>query len=257
ELPVEAIVWNSWRSRSLSYMLDNRTIRLVSGASLIFAAPEGQWTKIFGQLNILSDTDDLCETIELLLLGCIADRWSPLIEHLMSVSYESLTLSRLYHEVFKLSLGKSLHLFLKESFVNCKEKCVVNYLEVLFSSQLKQLWELPPVLAAVAIPSWSQLFRSYLHELEDQVRGNSLVTRRCSCMAGVMEHRELGHTHRNQDGEERSIRTVKSCNMTMQSSRRVVLFSTIRSNQLFWSISASPGAKTAHICTSKLPRLVA
>ncbi|KAL0287021.1 UNVERIFIED_CONTAM: hypothetical protein Sangu_2713100 [Sesamum angustifolium] len=63
ELPVEAIVWNRWRSRSLSYMLDNRTIRLVSGASLIFATPEGQWTKIFGQLNILSDTDDLCETI--------------------------------------------------------------------------------------------------------------------------------------------------------------------------------------------------
>ncbi|KAL0304980.1 UNVERIFIED_CONTAM: hypothetical protein Sangu_3057800 [Sesamum angustifolium] len=31
----------------------------------------------------------------------------------------------------------------------------------------------------------------------------------------------------------------------------------IWSNQLFWSISASPGAKTAQICTSKLPRLVA
>ncbi|XP_011080106.1 uncharacterized protein LOC105163454 isoform X2 [Sesamum indicum] len=120
ELPVEAIVWNRWRSRSLSYMLDNRTIRLVSGASLIFTAPEGQWTKIFGQLNILSDSEDLCETIELLLLGCIADRWSPLIEHLMSVSYKPLTLSRIYHEVFKLSLGKSLHLFLKESLVNCK-----------------------------------------------------------------------------------------------------------------------------------------
>lgn len=44
-------------------MLDNRTIRLVSGASLIFTAPEGQWTKIFGQLNILSDSEDLCETI--------------------------------------------------------------------------------------------------------------------------------------------------------------------------------------------------
>ncbi|KAL2238716.1 UNVERIFIED_CONTAM: hypothetical protein Sindi_1063300 [Sesamum indicum] len=142
ELPVEAIVWNRWRSRSLSYMLDNRTIRL-----------------------------------ELLLLGCIADRWSPLIEHLMSVSYKPLTLSRIYHEVFKLSLGKSLHLFLKESLVNCKEKCVVDYLEVLFKSQLKQLWALPPVLAAVAIPSWSQLFRSYLCELEGQVRGNFLATR--------------------------------------------------------------------------------
>ncbi|KAL0435554.1 UNVERIFIED_CONTAM: hypothetical protein Sradi_0263300 [Sesamum radiatum] len=176
ELPVEAIVWNRWRSRSLSYMLDNRTIRLVSGASLIFAAPEGQWTKIFGQLNILSDSDDLCETIELLLLGCIADRWSPLIEHLMSVSYESVTLSRLYHEVFNLSLGKSLHLFLKGA--------------LLIASQLKRLWELPPVLAAVAIPSWSQLFRSYLGELEGQVRGNSLATRRCSCIAGAMEHRE-------------------------------------------------------------------
>ncbi|KAK4418432.1 hypothetical protein Salat_2256000 [Sesamum alatum] len=192
ELPVEAIVWNRWRSRNLSYMLHNRTIRLVSGANLIFAAPEGQWAKIFGQLNISADSDDLCETIELLLLGCIADRWSALIEHLMSVSYESLTISRLYHEVFNLPLGKSLHLFLKESFVNPKEKSVVDYLEVLFRSQLKLLWQLSPVLAAVAIPSWSQLFRSYLRELEGQFRGNSLATRRCSCIADAMDHRECG-----------------------------------------------------------------
>ncbi|KAI3449816.1 hypothetical protein Pfo_006481 [Paulownia fortunei] len=153
ELPVESIVWNCWRSRSLSYMLDKRTIRLISGASLICSVPEGQWTQMFERLNISAETDDLCETIELLLLGCIADRWSGLIEHLMSVSYESLTFSRLYHEVFNLPLGKSLNLCLKEGLMNSKEKSVVDYLEVFLSSQLNQLWKLSPVLAAVAIPS--------------------------------------------------------------------------------------------------------
>ncbi|KAK6164420.1 hypothetical protein DH2020_001284 [Rehmannia glutinosa] len=120
ELPVESIVWSRWRSRSLSYMLDKRTIRLISGANLICSAPEDQRAQMFERLNISDEADDLCEAIELLLLGCIADRWGGLIEHLMSVSYESLTISRLYHEVFNLQLGKSLNLFLKEGLINPK-----------------------------------------------------------------------------------------------------------------------------------------
>ncbi|KAL7113168.1 hypothetical protein ACP275_04G046300 [Erythranthe tilingii] len=184
ELPVDSIILSGWRSKTLSYMLDKRTIRLLSGASLICSAPEDQWAQTFERLDTSAENDDTCEIIELLLLGCIADRWSALIEHLMSVSYDSPTVSMLYHQVFNLQPGNSVNLPLK-GLVNPKEKSVVEYLEVLLSRQINQLWKLSPVLAAVAIPSWSQLFRSYLRELEGQIRGTCIAT---SCRADAAEH---------------------------------------------------------------------
>ncbi|XP_042017083.1 uncharacterized protein LOC121765108 isoform X2 [Salvia splendens] len=187
ELPLESDYWNHWRARSLSYMLDKRTIRMISGASLIFSAPEGQWTQVFERLNLPAQNDDISEMIELLLLGCVANKWSALLEHLMSVSYEFPAISKLYHEVISLPPGKSQNFFPNEGLMNSKEKSIVDYLEVLISSKVNQLWQLPPVLAAVAIPSWSKLFRSYLRELEGQLIGNSLAT---SCLAGTLEHRE-------------------------------------------------------------------
>ncbi|KAL8055264.1 hypothetical protein ABFX02_04G045700 [Erythranthe guttata] len=194
ELPVDSIIWSGWRSKSISYMLDKRTIRLLSGASLIFSATEDQWAPTFERLNTSAENDDTCETIELLLLGCIADRWSALIEHLVSVPYDSPTVATLFHQVFNLQPGNSVNLPLK-GLVNPKEKSVVEYLEVLLRRQLNQLWKLSPVLAAVAIPSWSQLFRSYLRELEGQIRGTCTATRYCSCRADaaaehIVEHRE-------------------------------------------------------------------
>lgn len=55
-----------------------------------------------------------------MLLGCVADRWSSLLGHLMSVSYEFPTMSRLYHEVFSLPLRKSPDPFLNEGLMNAK-----------------------------------------------------------------------------------------------------------------------------------------
>ncbi|KAL1539634.1 hypothetical protein AAHA92_24091 [Salvia divinorum] len=68
ELPLESDYWNRWRARSLSYMLDKRTIRILSGASLIFSAPEGQWTQVLERLNLPAQNDDISEMIELLVL---------------------------------------------------------------------------------------------------------------------------------------------------------------------------------------------
>ncbi|XP_057798183.1 uncharacterized protein LOC131014276 isoform X4 [Salvia miltiorrhiza] len=192
EVPLQSDYSNRWRARSLSYMLDKRTIRLISGASMIFSTPEGQWTQVLERLNIPAQSDDFCEMIELLLLGCVANRWSALLEHLMSVSYEIPAISKLYQKVFSLPPGKSQDNFLNEGLMNAKEKSVADYLEVLLSGKVNQLWQLSPVLAAVAIPSWSKLFRSYLRELEGQLIGNSLATRHCSCLAGTVEHKECG-----------------------------------------------------------------
>lgn len=47
----EFALWNRWKARSLSYLLENRTIRLVSGANLIFSAPKVQWLRVFESLK--------------------------------------------------------------------------------------------------------------------------------------------------------------------------------------------------------------
>ncbi|PHT30271.1 hypothetical protein CQW23_30141 [Capsicum baccatum] len=64
ERRIGSAVWNSWKSRSLSYLLDKRTIRLVSGASLLFSAPKSQWIQVFQRMDISSQLEDsLCEIV--------------------------------------------------------------------------------------------------------------------------------------------------------------------------------------------------
>lgn len=58
ELFLEFITWNCWKSRNLSYFLDKRTVRLVSGASLIFSAAKAQWLQVLQGLNISAKNSD-------------------------------------------------------------------------------------------------------------------------------------------------------------------------------------------------------
>ncbi|XP_073135602.1 uncharacterized protein [Henckelia pumila] len=214
ELPVESVVWNSWKSKSLSFMLDLRSTRLVSGASLIYSAPESQWIQMFERLNISADDDDnLHETIELLLFGCIAANWNTVIEveHMMKISYRPCTISSLYHDVFNLQPGRSHNLFPKEK-MDTKERNVVNFLESLVKNRINLLWKLSPVILAVAIPTCtesispffsrsqlflsgcrSQLFRSYLLDLEGQLTGCSSASRCCNCLTNEVAHRTCEH----------------------------------------------------------------
>ncbi|TMW96919.1 hypothetical protein EJD97_006553 [Solanum chilense] len=173
ERPIGSAIWNSWKSRSLSYLLDKRTIRLVSGASLLFSAPKSQWIQVFQRMDISSQLEEsLCEIVELALLACVVDRWTFLIDRLMLTSYEFVTTSRLYNEVHNL-----VQRGCREETINSKEKGIIEYLEVFLHNRLYLLWELSPVLAAFAIPSWSNLFRKYLTELDSQVTGDFSFTR--------------------------------------------------------------------------------
>ncbi|KAM3731167.1 hypothetical protein ACB098_12G142200 [Castanea mollissima] len=85
---LEFITWNHWKSRNLSYFLEKRTVRLVSGASLIFSAPKVQWIQVFQGLNISakSSDNDFSETIE-----------SSILEYLTGV------LGGQLHQLWKLS----------------------------------------------------------------------------------------------------------------------------------------------------------
>lgn len=58
---MDSSVWSQWKLRSLSYLTDKRTIRLVSGANLIFSAPKGQWEQMFQRLAISAGDDEMSE----------------------------------------------------------------------------------------------------------------------------------------------------------------------------------------------------
>ncbi|CAH9093780.1 unnamed protein product [Cuscuta europaea] len=178
EMPVDPFTWSHMRSRNLSYFLDKRTIRMVSGASLIFSAPEDQRANVFGRLSILTDDDaTFSEAVELLLLGCAARKWEVLIKHFMSTSYEPVTLSKLCKEVLNLMTGHCKNICCKDNMMSSKDISVVRFLEGWLSSRLHIWWNLSPILAAFAIPSWSLLFKSYIRELESHFRGDSSLTR--------------------------------------------------------------------------------
>ncbi|KAE8660403.1 hypothetical protein F3Y22_tig00116951pilonHSYRG00044 [Hibiscus syriacus] len=185
---VDFVTWNQWKSRALSYFLDKRTIRLVSGASLIFSGANKQWRKVFGQLNISekSSEDDLHETIELLLLGSIASRWNCIIEHLMSVSYDSVPISKQYHvlasSVFEISQTEEI----KKS----KEGDILDYLMELLGGQIHLLWKSSPALAAVSLPFWPTLYRFYLSDIEIQFQGKPSMIRCCNCIQDSNEHKD-------------------------------------------------------------------
>ncbi|KAL5561998.1 hypothetical protein UlMin_031745 [Ulmus minor] len=186
------LTWNHWKVKNLCYFLDKRSVRMVSGASMIFFAPKMQWVQVFKQLNISAKSSDnnLCDTIELLLLGCISGRWTKIIEHFLSVSYNSPTTSEQHNEVWKLLHGKCQIVESKEETTCLKEKDILEYLAGILGGQLHPLWNISPVLAAVAIPSWSPLFRFYLDELEIQFRGDFSTMRCCNCNQEKKEHND-------------------------------------------------------------------
>ncbi|XP_026435933.1 uncharacterized protein LOC113333723 isoform X2 [Papaver somniferum] len=210
-------LWNKWRSRGLSYLLDERTIKLVSGAKLIFSSPEVQWIQVFERLNT-SNGDELLEIIELCLLGYISSSWNPLIEHVMSVSYDICSKSINYHEMFNLLQERSQVPHCKEETRNSKENDILEYLAVLMRSQSHAFWKLSPILPAIAIPIWSPLFKLYLTGIGAMFKGNLYKTRCCSCTREVKEHEDCDLAERiwclvvfNIHGSHQ--RAITSCNL--------------------------------------------
>ncbi|EEF35834.1 hypothetical protein RCOM_0542810 [Ricinus communis] len=70
------------------------------------------------------------------------------------------------------------------------ESGILEYLAGVLDGQLHQLWNLSPVLLAIAIPFWSPLFRLYLSEIQTQFKGDSSVMRCCSCIQERKEHED-------------------------------------------------------------------
>ncbi|KAM3223741.1 hypothetical protein ACQJBY_057234 [Aegilops geniculata] len=99
--------WKQWRGRCLSYLLDERTIRIVSGSSFIFSAPKEQWMKVFEPLTVSVDScqSGLVEVMEICLLGLVSKRWDPLIESFVSHIFSFLPISKQYADLHQLLQG--------------------------------------------------------------------------------------------------------------------------------------------------------
>lgn len=101
------LLWKQWRGRCLSYLLDERTIRIMSGANLIFSAPKEQWMRVFEPLKVSADScrSGLVETMELCLLGLVSRRWNPLIESFMSHTFSFFPVSKQYADLHQVIQG--------------------------------------------------------------------------------------------------------------------------------------------------------
>ncbi|KAI3741987.1 hypothetical protein L1987_59666 [Smallanthus sonchifolius] len=192
QIHLTAYVWNHWRSRAISYLLDKRTIRLVFGASMIFSAPKVQWVQVFERLDMSKEANaNFCEAIELLLVGCISSRWNHIIQHFMLNSHEQpLSISTLYEGVHKLILERFQNVDPVQQKEHSEEKEIIEYLEVKLSNQILRLWEVSPALTAASLPPWSRLFEVYANELLSQFKGKITKIRCCSCIDDNKEHIE-------------------------------------------------------------------
>ncbi|XP_044493558.1 uncharacterized protein LOC123216938 isoform X3 [Mangifera indica] len=81
---VDFVTWNCWKSRNFLYFLDMRTVRLASGASMIFSAPKSQWVQVFEQLHISAEgsDDDFSEIIDTCILEYLIKLLSGQLHHL-------------------------------------------------------------------------------------------------------------------------------------------------------------------------------
>ncbi|CAH8358102.1 unnamed protein product [Eruca vesicaria subsp. sativa] len=192
EQSIELVTWNKWQSKSLSYFLSKRTLRLVSGASLIFSAPRDQWGEVLRRLHFSAENKEeiFVEKIEVLLLGCVTSRWTNLIEGIMSVSYKSVTLSEQYEELCKLLLQRSEGLKQNEIALNSKVEEILEYLTDILKNRSHRLWKLPSALTAAAIPPWSPLFGLYFGEIEKRLKLDVSTTRCCSCDKDLNQHKD-------------------------------------------------------------------
>ncbi|KAJ0963679.1 hypothetical protein J5N97_028801 [Dioscorea zingiberensis] len=188
EMLTEQSLWSRWRSKCLSYLLGDRTMRLLSGTNLIFSAPKSQWIRVFEPLKFSGD-DNLLEIMEILLLGFISSRWSLMVEHFMSHSCDLLPISQQYSDIHHLLQENHQSLHVSKESMSSQENEILEYLTLLLRPQLHKLWQLPSVIVAAAIPSWSILCRMYLNELEKQFTGTSSI-RCCDCIQAGKEHQE-------------------------------------------------------------------
>ncbi|GAB2213716.1 hypothetical protein Droror1_Dr00018029 [Drosera rotundifolia] len=184
------VIWKLWRSKNLSYFLDKKTIKLVSGATLIFSTKD-EGSNVFRQLNISSEVkeDALLEIVEIMLLGCISSRWEFIVQSFLVLSNDFPTISNQMQEIYNVLQERSQSCLLDQA-VKSKADDILMYLVkfVGLGTLASLLLKMPPALVAVAVPFGSPLFRLHLTEIENQLNVDYSTIRSCTCAEERREH---------------------------------------------------------------------
>ncbi|XP_015689494.1 uncharacterized protein LOC102713987 [Oryza brachyantha] len=194
------ILWKQWRAKCLSYLLNERTIRIISGTKLIFNAPKEQWIGLFGPLKVSADSyqSGLIEVMEICLLGLAARQWNSLIESFMSHTFSFFPISKQYADLRQLLQGTAQDVC-EDKLLGFKEIDIFEYVRQSLESKPYILWLLPPVLTAAAMPPWSSLFKIYLVEIDKQFDEAASIDRKCKCRGdGIDQHQNCEITERIQ-----------------------------------------------------------
>ncbi|KAJ3691536.1 hypothetical protein LUZ61_020700 [Rhynchospora tenuis] len=178
EMVEEFLGWKQWRSRFLSYMLNKRTIKMLSGANLIFSAPKEQWMKVF-EHSINSSEENFLEVMEICLLGIVTKRWNSFVEAFISQVCDFVPVSAQFSKVCNFLQGNPSKNNPRDITMDSEEKDILDYVTVSLTNQLHKLWLMQPFLISTAIPPWCPLFKIYMSELENQFDGTTRI--RCDC----------------------------------------------------------------------------
>ncbi|RLN07208.1 uncharacterized protein C2845_PM11G22130 [Panicum miliaceum] len=186
----EFLMWKQWRAKCLAYLLDDRTIRIMSGASLIFKAPKEQWMKVFEPLKSFEESSQngLVEIMELCFLGLISRQWNPMIEGFMTHTFCLVPISKQYADLHQLLQGTSQDKC-QDKLLDLEEEDILEYASQSLRSKPSILWLLPPVLTAAAVPTRSTMFQIYLAQIDKQFHEAAPVDRKCCCRGdGIEQH---------------------------------------------------------------------
>lgn len=186
-------LWRQWKNNGLLYLLDGKTLSMVSGASLIFDAAKHQWSQVLESLRGPIDKLDECkmfELVEICFLGLCSRRWKILISTLMSATYPAISVSKMWHDLQIIYRGKRLHQDAEEGTIDLKRVELEEYLLQLLTNRMQVLWKMPPVLVACSLSIRSTLFTVYMNEIQKQIDSDTATARYLCCHRDSHKHFE-------------------------------------------------------------------
>ncbi|KAH9329576.1 hypothetical protein KI387_001684, partial [Taxus chinensis] len=169
-------LWGKWKDISLSYLLDKRTLSMVSGASLIFNTSKAQWSHVLESLKGPTDNLDdhnILEIVELCLLGLSSEKWIHLIRIFTSATYQVISLSKIWYHLHNIHRENGLDRHAEEEDIHLKGREIDKYLLQLLTNKIQLLWKMPPVLVACGLHVRSALFSLYMDEIQKQIRSDN------------------------------------------------------------------------------------
>jgi hypothetical protein len=186
-------LWSHWKNNGLLYLLNGKTLSMVSGARLIFDAAKHQWSQVLESLRGPTDKLDECkmlEIVEICFLGLSSRRWKILIRTLMSATYQDISVSKMWHDLQIFYRGKSLHQHAEEETIDSEGVELEEYLLQLLTNRVQLLWKMPPVLVACSLSIRSTLFPIYMNELQKQIDSDAATARYLCCHQDCHKHLE-------------------------------------------------------------------